>query len=382
MKLLGYLLLIAFLAAPVCQAADGGFPRFKDDLDQESLRLAIQRSLDYLNRLPPDGVVGERPRKLTAQDIKESLLSFLDLLSLWQQPEMMSAAIRSGFDLYPSVEESADVLFTGYYQPVIEGSLNPTELFRFPLYGKPRDLLEAEQVTVVPQRRVEKIIGRLDRDRFVPYFSRCEIETLGVLKNKGYEIAWVKDPVDLFFLHVQGSGLLRLQDGRILPVNYAASNGRPYKSIGRVLVDVGKIPPEEISMQRLRRYLKEHPEERDALFAQNESYVFFRFVDQGPLGSLEVPLTSRRSIASDPDFFPKGALAFVGTQEPVLDAAGNLRGWQPFSQFVLNQDAGSAIRGPRRIDLYFGSGDKAGASAGFMRSTGRVFFLLKKQTGP
>ena len=132
-------------------------------------------------------------------------------------------------------------------------------------------------------------------------------------------------------------------------------------------------------MQRLRRYLMEHPEERDALFAQNESYVFFRFVNNGPLGSLEVPLTPGRSIATDSRLFPKGALAFVVSRKPVLDATGNLTGWQSFSRFVLNQDTGSAIRGPRRVDLYFGSGHEAGMAAGVMKTNGKVYFLLKKK---
>ena len=132
-------------------------------------------------------------------------------------------------------------------------------------------------------------------------------------------------------------------------------------------------------MQRLRRYLAEHPDERDDLLAQNESYVFFRFVNNGPLGSLEVPLTPGRSIATDSRLFPKGALAFVVSRRPILDAGGNLNGWQPFSRFVLNQDTGSAIRGPKRADLYFGSGPEAGLAAGFMKSAGTVYFLIKKK---
>ena len=132
-------------------------------------------------------------------------------------------------------------------------------------------------------------------------------------------------------------------------------------------------------MQHLRRYLAEHPEERDGLLAQNESYVFFRLVKEGPLGSLEVPLTPGRSIATDSRLFPKGALAFVVSRKPVLDAGGNLTGWQPFSRFVLNQDTGSAIRGPRRVDLYFGSGHEAGLAAGVMKSNGMVYFLIRKK---
>jgi membrane-bound lytic murein transglycosylase A len=219
----------------------------------------------------------------------------------------------------------------------------------------------------------------VDNNRFVPYFTRHEIDTLGRLKGKGHEIAWVKDPVDLFFLHIQGSGLLRLEDGRLLHLNYAASNGRPYTSIGKILLDLGKIREEELSMQRLRRYLFDHPEEREDLLARNERYIFFRIARDGAIGSLGVPLTPGRSIATDSRLFPKGALAFIVTQRPILDDAGNLVGWQPVSRFVLNQDTGAAIRGSGRVDLFFGNGPEAGAAAGHMRSTGRIYFLLKKK---
>ena len=355
-------------------------PLFNDDLDQDSLRRAIHRSLEFLAKLPPDRSVGEQPRKITAAEVKESLIAFLNLLELWDQPDKLNEEIQSRFELYPMSDAAeGEALFTGYYQPLIEGRLTETAEYRYPIYRRPDDLVEVEPGSVLPELRVEKVIGRLMGDRLVPYLSRHEIDGLGRLKGKGYEIAWVKDPVDLFFLHIQGSGIMRLEDGRQLQLNYAASNGRPYKSIGRLLVDGGKISEEEVSMQSLRRYLAERPEERDALFAQNESYVFFRLVTNGPLGSLEVPLTPGRSIATDSRLFPKGALAFVVSQKPILGVDGNLTGWQPFSRFVLNQDTGSAIRGPRRVDLYFGSGFEAGLAAGTMKSTGRLYFLIKKK---
>jgi len=362
------------------QNREGDFPSFRDDLDQDSLRRAIDHSLEFLAKLPPDRSVGEQPRKITAAEVKESLIAFLSLLDLWDQPDKWNAEIRSRFELYPMSDAAeGEALFTGYYRPLIEGRLTETAEYRYPIYRRPDDLVEMEPGSVLPELRGEKVVGRLEENRLVPYPSRYEIDALGRLKGKGYEIAWVKDPVDLFFLHIQGSGIMRLEDGRQVQLNYAASNGRQYKAIGRLLIDSGKIPEQEISMQRLRRYLMEHPGERDALFAQNESYVFFRFVNGGPLGSLEVPLTPGRSIATDSRLFPKGALAFVVSRKPVLDATGNLTGWQSFSRFVLNQDTGSAIRGPRRVDLYFGSGHEAGMAAGVMKTNGKVYFLLKKK---
>ncbi|MGH7829628.1 MAG: MltA domain-containing protein, partial [Candidatus Binatia bacterium] len=266
---------------------------YEDDLDRDSLQQAIQRSLDYLDRLPPDRVLGEWPRRVTAREVQESLLAFTEHLDLLDQPERLWEAIGARFDLYESVSDKGyeDNLFTGYYQPVVEGSLTETPAYRFPIYRRPDDLIEIDPSYFAPRLHGEKAAGRIEGNRLVPYFSRHEIDRLDRLRGKGYEIAWAKDPVELFFLHIQGSGILRLEDGRFLPINYHASNGRPYTSIGKLLLQSGKIAGQDSSMQSLKRYLNEHPQETEALFAQNESYVFFRFGDNGPLGSLDVPLT-------------------------------------------------------------------------------------------
>ena len=354
-----------------------------DDLDRESLRVAIRHSVSYLEKLPPDRVVGEQPRRFTAREILDTLLAFEKLLDRWDCRECWTKEFNERFELIPSASDAAslEVLFTGYYQPVIDGSLIPTAEYRYPIYGKPADMITAEQVTLTPAATTEKIVGRLEGENFVPYYSRREIDDFGSLRGRGYEIAWVKDPIDVFFLHIQGSGILRLPDGRRIGVGYAAQNGRAYRSIGRLLINDGKIPQQEMSMQRLRRYLQERPEENNAIFAYNESYIFFRFVE-GPLGSLEVPVTAGRSIATDARLFPKGAIAFIETERPMIDNAGRLTGWQPFSRVVLNQDAGGAIRGFQRVDLFFGTGDQAAAAAGYMNSRGKLYFLALKEPPP
>lgn len=374
-----WIALFFFFSAASGGAGEGGYPLFKDDLQPHSLRRAIHQSLEFLRRVPPERIVGEWPRRFTAGEVRDSLLSFLELMPLWQRPESLKRAIRSRFEIFSS-DGNADerVLFTGYYQPVMAGSLTESREYRFPLYRKPDDLIHAEHVTVAPEPSVERVVGRLEEERFVDYFSRHEIDGRGLLKGKGYELAWVKDPVELFFLHIQGSGILRMEDGRRIHVNYAASNGRPYRSIGKVLLERGAMAPAELSMTRLLRYLRERPEERDALFAANESYIFFRFVEDGPLGSLEVPLTPGRSIATDSRLFPKGALAFIASRRPIA-GKDNAVSWRSFSRFVVNQDTGSAIRGSRRVDLYFGSGEEAGVEAGHMNSPGRLYFLIKKK---
>ena len=351
-----------------------------DDLDPQSLREAIRHSLFYLQKLPTDRVVGEEPRRLAAKDISDSLLAFEKLLDRWSCRECFAREIEARFDLLPSSSEAqlAEVLFTGYYQPVIDGSLSPTEKFRYPIYRRPADLISAERVTVKPEASAERVVGRARGEQFLPYYSRREIDEAGRLRGQGLEIAWFENPIDVFFLHIQGSGLIRLPDGRQLTVGYAAQNGWPYRSIGRLLIDDGKISREEMSMQRLRRYLTENPRERDEIFAYNESYVFFRVLESGPLGSLEVPVTAGRSIATDARLFPKGALAWIQTEFPVIDIAGRLTGWRSVARFVLNQDTGGAIRGLQRADLYFGTGEEPAGLAGYMNRPGKIFFLILK----
>jgi membrane-bound lytic murein transglycosylase A len=356
-------------------------PTLSDDLDRESLRIAIRRSLSYLEKLPPERIVGAQPRPFTAKEVLNVLREFEILLNRWDCEDCWRKEFAKRFELIPSSRdpELTPVLFTGYYQPVIEASLVSTADFAYPIYGLPADLITAEQVTLTPEVTKERVVGRIQGESWLPYYSRREIDEEHSLRGRGYEIAWAKDPIDLFFLHIQGSGLLQLPDGRRLPIGYAGANGRPYRSIGRWLIDRGKIPPEEMSMQRLRRYLTEHPDERSEIFAHNERYVFFRFAPKGSLGSLEFPVTPNRSIATDARLFPQGALAFIITRRPIFDAARQLVGWQLFSRFVLNQDTGAAIRGPQRVDLYFGTGSEAEATAGFMNSPGKLYFLALKQ---
>jgi membrane-bound lytic murein transglycosylase A len=350
-----------------------------DDLDAESLRAAIGQSLAYLRKLAPNRIVGEEPRRLTAAEIENSITAFERILGSWSCAACLAQELDARFELIPSSAdgEFIDVLFTGYYQPVIAGSLTPSDEYRYPIYGKPADL-----TATAPVKNGESDAARLQQDPLTPYYSRQQIDEGDALKGRGLEIAWVKDPVDLFFLHIQGSGIISLPDGGRLSVGYAGQNGRPYRSIGRLLIDNGKIAKEEMSMQRIRRYLADHPQEQNEIFAYNESYVFFRVLgvlNDGPLGNLEVPLTAERSIATDSRLFPKGALALIQTSIPIVGAAGELAGWRPVTRLVLNQDTGGAIRGLQRADIYFGTGDQAGALAGYMNRPGRLYFLLLKQ---
>jgi membrane-bound lytic murein transglycosylase A len=372
------------LAAAHAQPAARALPIIADDLERGSLRAAIAESMAYLDKLPPDRIVGQQPRRFTAREVMNTLRAFDGTLKHWVCRECWIKEVTQRFDLLPSSSdaESQSVLFTGYYQPVIAASLVPTPEYPYPVYGKPVDLIVSEESAQAAMPVAVKRVGRLEAGELVPYYSRAEIDQQGVLRGLGYEIAWAKNPVDVFFLQIQGSGILQLPDGRRVQIGYAGQNGLPYRSIGRLLIDQGKIPREEMSMQRLRRYLAEHPAEREQIMAHNESYVFFRFLPQGPLGSLEVPVTAGRSIATDSQLFPKGALAFIYSERPVLDGAGRLIGWTPFLRFVLNQDSGGAIRGPQRVDLFFGAGAQAAGEAGYMNSRGKLYFLALKDPPP
>jgi membrane-bound lytic murein transglycosylase A len=355
-------------------------PEFRDDMDRESLTLAIRRNLEYLGRLNAETVFHYGPHDFTIQQVRESQEVFLDLLSKGVDAGHLGKEIRKRFRVYRATGRVGDrrVLFTGYYEPIYEGSLAPDETFRYPLYRPPDDLIRIDLSLFNEKFKGENIVARIEGKKVLPYYSRYQIEAERVLKGKDLEIAWLKDPLDVAFLHIQGSGRLRLPDGKDLMVHYQASNGRPYRSIGRYMIEKGFLGREEMSMQAIRKHLTEHPEVLDEVLNYNPSYVFFRQVDSGPLGSLDVLLTPGRSIALDSKIFPKGALGFISCQKPLVNDQGDITGWTKFSRFVLNQDSGGAIKGAGRADLFWGSGSYAELTAGHLQHEGDLYLLIKK----
>ncbi|MEO8134512.1 MAG: murein transglycosylase A [Betaproteobacteria bacterium] len=266
-------------------------------------------------------------------------------------------------------------MVTGYYEPLLIGSRKRTARFRYPLYAPPPDLLTVEIAEINPELKDKRVRGRVlpspQGSRVVPYYARAEIAS-GLAPVKGLEIAWVEDPVELFFLQVQGSGRIRLPDGTLMRVGYADHNGHPYRSIGRWLVDQGELPIEQASMQGIKAWVKRNPERANEMLNQNPSYVFFRElpagpVDDGPPGSLGVPLTAGRSIAVDPRAVPLGAPVYLATTWP-LSA-------RPLQRLVLAQDTGTAIRGTVRADFFWGFGAEAAEQAGRMKQAGRMWLL-------
>ena len=355
-------------------------PEFRDDMDLDSLILAVRKNLDYLNRLRPETIFHYGPHHFTCQQVRESQEAFLDLLSKGLNAGQLRREIRKKFRVYRATNpsESGQILFTGYYEPIYEGKLFPDESFRYPLYRPPDDLIKIDLSLFSEKFKGENIVARIEGKKILPYYSRYQIEVERALKGKSLEIAWLKDPLDVTFLHIQGSGRLRLSDGKDLLVHYQASNGRPYRSIGRYMIEKGFLTREEMSMQVIRKYLTENPGVLDEVLNYNPSYVFFQQVEKGPIGSIDVLLTPGRSIALDAKIFPKGALGFISCQKPLVNEKGEIMGWTQFSRFVLNQDSGGAIKGAGRADIFWGSGPYAELAAGHLKHDGELYILIKK----
>jgi peptidoglycan lytic transglycosylase A len=356
------------------------YPDFLDDMDYDGLESCIQQSISYLNRIPPTVEFWFGQDVFNASHMIRSLESFLDFIRTKPLEDELKSYIRDNYLVYTSLgsDNSKKVLFTGYYEPDLEGSLKKDATYKFPIYTRPDDWTSVDLSLFSPQFQGKKIIGRYTNQSVVPYYDRKEIDSDGLLEGKAKVIAWVKDRIDLFFLQIQGSGKIYLDNGKTLKVHYHATNGQPYRSIGKLLVDEGKIPLEEISMQKIRSYLHHHPQEIEAVLNYNPSYVFFKIEQNGPLGCLEVELTPGRSIALDRRLFPSGALAFIKTQKPLISGDGTIRKWTALSRFVLNQDTGGAIRGPGRADIFWGNGPYAEIAAGHMQELGSLFFLILK----
>lgn len=355
-------------------------PAFKDDMDVGSLKEAINRNLVYLNKLEPERVFQYGPDQVTCKMVIQSQELFLHLISEETDWDRLNRKIQNRFTIYRAAGRPGNrhVLFTGYFEPVFEASHTPDEIFQHPLYCPPKDLIKIDLSFFSKKFKGERIMARIEGNQVLPYFTRQRIDIQKCLKGRELEIAWLKDPIDAVFLHIQGSGRLQYPDGKIKRVGYAASNGRPYRSIGRYMIKRNYLKREKVSMQGIREYLAEHPEACEDVLACNPSYVFFRFLDSEPVGNINVPLVAGRSLALDARLFPKGALAFMSCQKPDVDEAGNIVGWRNFSRFVLNQDTGGAIKGAGRADLFWGAGDYAATAAGHMKHDGELYVLIKK----
>ena len=258
-------------------------------------------------------------------------------------------------------------LITGYYEPIIDGSRTPSALHRFPIFGVPQDLVVVDLGAVSAETRSLRLRGRLDGRRLVPYYTRSEIEARGDFAAP--VIAWSGDPVELFFLQVQGSGQVRLENGEHIRVGYADQNGHPYRSLGRHLVERGELVLEQASMQGIKAWAAANPAKLHEALNQNPSYVFFRELPptDGPIGALNIPLHAERSLAVDRRYVPLGTPVYLATTYPLSE--------EPLERLMAAHDTGGAIRGVVRADFYWGTGPDAGAQAGRMRQQGKMWLL-------
>jgi membrane-bound lytic murein transglycosylase A len=357
-------------------------PEFQDDSAFSSLEEAMKRNLEYFKKISLDRPFEYGPDTYTVREMVETQEAFLSLLSEDLEPKEFRRRLKKDFNLYRASGRAGNkkVLFTGYFEPVFEARLAPDETFRHPIYQEPGDLVKVDLSLFSEEFKGKSIIARIEGSKIVPYYSRRQIAVEKALEGRNLEIAWLKDPVDVAFLQIQGSGRLELGEGKATSVGYAEKNGHPYRALGRYLVDKGFMRMEDVSMQNIRACLSNHPEIVDEVLSYNPSYVFFRSLGEGPvLGNLNIPVTSGRTVALDYRLFPPGALAFIKTKKPAVNEQGEITGWEDFSRFVVNQDTGGAIRGAGRADLFWGRGPYAELAAGHMKHEGELYVLIKKR---
>lgn len=354
------------------------WPDLEDDLGVLGLAEACGPSVDYLERAPIDRVYSFGPVERSAEELANGVRRACEIIAAEVDGDTRLKALQDEFILLQSVgrDGRGEVLFTGYYEPLLDARRQPETPHVHPIYGVPEDLITVDLADFGVESDRSRLVGRVDEQRLTPYPDRDSIE-FGEGLEQGVEVlGYVDDPIDVFFLHVQGSGTLVFPDGSRSRSGYAATNGRAYRSIGRLLIDDGLVSREEMSMQAIRAYLDEHPEDLRRVLAFNPSYVFFRPLPAGggPLGCYGEPVTGGRSIATDRRLFPAPVLAWIRATVPTIEGAD-----EPISRFVLNQDTGGSIRGPGRVDLFFGQGDEAGELAGRTKHTGELYFLLLKK---
>jgi membrane-bound lytic murein transglycosylase A len=337
--------------------------------DVAGLKAAVGRSINYLQKpssrqfYPVSGITHDMALK--------SLKAFARMLDSGMTGAELNLAIRQKFDVYMSIgcDDQGTVLFTGYYTPIFDGSMQRTERFQYPLYKPPDDLVKGPNGDILGRRMPD--------GQITAYPPRGVIEDARLLRGK--ELIWLNDPFEAYIAHVQGSAKLRLPDNKLTTVGYAASNGREYGSVAQALVNDGKIPADHISLASMIDYFKRHKDQVTTYIRRNARYVFFQEQEDGsPRGCLNEPVTAYRTIATDKSIFPRASLTLVATTLPrAIDGrAVN----QIYSGFALDQDAGGAIRAPGRCDVYLGVGDMAGTLAGQTYQEGRLYYLFLKQT--
>lgn len=343
----------------------GAIPDLSQEwFEREEILPALARSIQWTRSkhsrqfFPIEGISHDRALR--------SLERFEELLLHSQSGAEFGRAIRSEYDCYMSAGwdgRGGGVLFTGYCTPILEGSLEHKNGWDHPLYALPDDLIKDEHGVT---------LGQQSSAGLKPYPTRRVIEANHVLRGKGLELVWMRDPIDAYIAHVNGSAFIRLPNGDMLRLGYSGTNGRDYTSLGKELVESRVMKPDKVSLASIRRWAEKHPDQVSKYLDRNDRYVFFTPIDGNPRGSLNVPVTGGRSLATDKRLFPRGSLVFVETEAPIGDDEARFR------RLMLDQDTGGAIRTAGRGDLYLGIGDEAEARAGTTRVAGQMYYLFLK----
>lgn len=370
------------LPSPEAAFREISAPEISDDLALAGLAEAIEAQRGALLKTSSK-TMQFGPETITRGAYGEALDRLLVTLRGAASPETKLAYIRDNFRFFEIYggKRWGDVLLTSYFEPVIPGSVKKTPVYSQPLYAKPSDLVSIELSAFAERFKQEGLLkGRVFNDRVFPYFSREDIDGKHALAGRSLELCYV-DPVDAFFLQIQGSGTVRLPDNSEIYLNYAEKNGLKYEPVGKFLRE--QLAPLPITMQRVESSLRSMSEtDRNRILFRNPSYVFFRKNTERAITSLGVPATPGRTIAADPKFAPKGALALLSFPKPVFAPGDEHRAdpsyKQDVSRIVLDQDSGGAITGTARIDLFWGRGDEAKRHAGVVQEQARIVYLMPK----
>mgnify|MGYP001948281972 CR=1 FL=1 len=350
--------------------------------DMRASLKAFQRSCVAMVRRDDDRDIGPDARMGTIGDWRALCETALSLDVATIRSEDARTFFQSGFKPYlVGNNDNPEGLFTGYFEPELRGNLTREGAFQTAIYLKPNDMVSIDLGAFREDLKGSTLIGRLDGNRVKPYYDRASIEK-GALSGRDLEMVWVDDPVDAFFLQIQGSGRVVLPDGSVLRIGYAATNGHPYFAIGRELIARGELTRETVSLQTIRQWLSDHPDQADDVMNTNASFVFFHPLttdpndpDAGPLGSQGVALEPGRSLAVDRRFHAMGVPIWLETDDAMNADAR-------FHHLMVAQDTGGAIRGPVRGDIFFGPGEDAALHAGHMNRKGRKFILLPASIDP
>ena len=356
---------------------------FTDDMDSASLKRAINNQLAVMFEQDKASPVRLGNFTLTRGRLVETLQAFQKLLQKNLPQEEFNKKVSKEFLLYRVGKgKRKKMLFTGYYRPVIPASPIPTPRYRFPIYQMPeKDLQMVKKqsgIRLVGSKTGITKIRKIQSGKNWRSLTREEIDTKGALDKHGLEVAWLENELERYFLHIQGSGVLEYPNGRRQGVRYQGSNKYSYNGIGKLMIRDGVITTSEGSMQGIKKYFAQNPQNISKYLNQNKRYIFFTLSDEGAIGSGGGELVGGRSIATDKSIYPAGGLVFIKVRQPVLDVNYKIKSWKPISRFVIDQDTGSAIRGKARADLYFGTGKEAGAKAGRYHEKGEVYYLIKK----